>query len=172
MNKDSFKWCVVKPQKDLTNQRFNKLLVLRVVGRKNTNLIWECLCDCGNITYQGTGNLKRKNKPTRSCGCLITEVAKEFHKTHGMYKTRAYKCWLQIKQRCSNPKAKAYYWYGARGISYCREWEKFEGFLSDMGHPPTGKEIDRKDNNKGYSAANCHWVTHAENMANRRCSKR
>ena len=32
---------------DLTGQRFGKLVVVKDVGRENSNVLWECLCDCG-----------------------------------------------------------------------------------------------------------------------------
>lgn len=41
-----------------------------------------------------------------------------------------YWAWKAMKQRCKNPKCKAYKNYGARGIKVCNEWEKFEPFLS------------------------------------------
>jgi hypothetical protein len=40
-----------------------------------------------------------------------------------------------------------------------------------MGERPEGKELDRIDNNKGYSKENCRWVTRSENMQNTRRKK-
>lgn len=55
--------------KDLTGQKFNRLLVLEDSGqRKNRQVVWKCLCDCGNITYV-VGQALRDNH-TKSCGCL------------------------------------------------------------------------------------------------------
>lgn len=56
--------------RDLTGKRFGRLTVIRrskdYVSPKGAHLInWECLCDCGNITYCTSTNLKR----TKSCGC-------------------------------------------------------------------------------------------------------
>ena len=39
-----------------------------------------------------------------------------------------YWMWKALKQRCNNPKCKAYHNYGGRGITYAKEWEKFEPF--------------------------------------------
>jgi len=54
---------------DLTNHRFDQLLVLEEFGRDSQgNIIWKCLCDCNNITYVSGVNLRKGN--TRSCGCF------------------------------------------------------------------------------------------------------
>lgn len=53
----------------LDGQKFNKLLVLEAAGSTNSQKrLWKCLCDCGNITYVTTGDLK--NGHIASCGCL------------------------------------------------------------------------------------------------------
>lgn len=88
--------------------------------------------------------------------------------THGMKNTPIYRRWKGIKTRCSNKKDKRYHRYGGRGISVCAEWaNSFEAFYRDMGNPPfEGANIDRIDNNKGYSKDNCRWVTHTDNVRN------
>ena len=53
---------------DLTGQRFGKLTVISCSGKdKYNNRVWKCQCDCGNITYVTTSNLKSGNN--KSCGC-------------------------------------------------------------------------------------------------------
>ncbi len=73
-----------------------------------------------------------------------------------------------MKARCLNKNADRYKYYGARGITMCRRWLKFENFYADMGSRPYGKSLDRINNNKGYSPANCRWATHTVQMRNRR----
>ena len=82
-----------------------------------------------------------------------------------------YKTWVGMKQRCTNPKYTDYEYYGGRGITVCSSWLTFENFLADMGSRPVGKTLDRIDNNKGYSVANCHWVDNIEQNRNRRSVK-
>lgn len=54
---------------ELTGKRFNKLTVLRRLGKDKYNYaLWECKCDCGNITTANTTDLKTGRK--KSCGCL------------------------------------------------------------------------------------------------------
>lgn len=50
--------------KDLTGQRFRKLVVLEYLGSSR----WLCQCDCGNTTIVTTSHLKSGH--TRSCGCF------------------------------------------------------------------------------------------------------
>ena len=40
--------------------------------------------------------------------------------------------WVSMKQKCRNPNDNLYYLYGARGITYCEDWEKFIPFYEDM----------------------------------------
>lgn len=55
--------------KDLSGQRFGKLIVLAATeARKNGHVVWECKCDCGNMTVMTTGALKGNRMP--SCGCI------------------------------------------------------------------------------------------------------
>ena len=57
---------------DLTGQRFGRLTALCDSGRTKTQkVIWECRCDCGNITHVNTSNLRMGN--TISCGCASTD---------------------------------------------------------------------------------------------------
>jgi len=54
---------------NLEGERYGKLLVIRRTDeRSNDQVVWECLCDCGNYTNVLTGSLGSGN--TKSCGCL------------------------------------------------------------------------------------------------------
>ena len=60
---------------DLTGQRFGRLLVTALAGKKvypkSTVLIYRCQCDCGNETEVFASSLR--SKLTTSCGCLRHE---------------------------------------------------------------------------------------------------
>ena len=77
--------------------------------------------------------------------------------------------YYSMLSRCYNPNTQNFPYYGGRGITVCKSWIKNkEHFLrwATSRYMP-GLEIDRIDNNKGYSPRNCRFVTHAENLANR-----
>lgn len=77
--------------------------------------------------------------------------------------------WRSMCWRC-NPRHESHRNYHDRGISVCSEWlNSFEQFVKDMGpRPSPTHSLDRVDNDKGYSKANCRWATKHQQMANRR----
>ena len=93
------------------------------------------------------------------------------NRTHGKSKTRTYKIWAGMVQRCTNENVSCFDIYGARGITVAPEWRSFESFLADMGERPDGMSIERIDNDKGYSKDNCRWATSEAQSQNRRSNR-
>lgn len=133
---------------------------------------FRCQCSlCGGETTV----IKKMIDKTISCGCYAAVASSERNTKHGhgpsgvrKKKTPTYVSWQSMKARCHNPKATSYERYGARGITVCRRWHKFENFLADMGERPEGMTLDRRNNNRGYSKANCRWATPKQQHENRR----
>lgn len=154
----------------MIGQKFHRLTVIEDSGiRKHQKVWWRCLCDCGNETIVATSYLRSGH--TKSCGCGFIEKCKQGNLKHGMRWSRAYTIWSLMKKRCDDPKCKAYKNYGGRGISYDPSWRKFENFFADMGDPPLGTELDRRDNMSGYSKNNCRWVSRSVNARNKRVNR-
>lgn len=91
---------------------------------------------------------------------------------HGLAKHPLYKTWLNLRNRCNNPRGRNFERYGGRGIKVCERWSKFQNFLIDMGERPSpAHSIDRRDNSRGYGPKNCRWATRAEQACNRTSTK-
>lgn len=141
---------------------FGRLTVLKRVPEE-AGFSWLCKCTCGEKKRVRTGDLNSGN--VSSCGCAREDNGRE--PTHGMSHLPEYHVWHDMIRRCTNPKCKNYKNYGARDITVCKRWLDFEKFYKDMGTRPAGHELDREDNDKGYSKSNCRWVTHQQNNNNK-----
>jgi hypothetical protein len=156
---------------------FGRLTVVSCLKKRDKwyNKRYRCICICGTEIKVLGKNLK--NGCTSSCGCLRKErmhfVGKVgYRATHRMSYSVEYQTWLNMIQRCTNPKRIGWQYWGGRGIKVCRRWlDSFENFYMDMGPKPLGLSLDRKDNNKNYNKENCRWATRSQQNSNRRWFK-
>lgn len=150
--------------------RYGKLTIISPTNKRSGgNIIYKCICDCGKECYVSSGNL---GKSTNSCGCLV-EVNKI---KHNKSQTKLYDVWINMKQRCNNPKNPRYKNYGGRGIKICDEWNDFNNFYTwanqngyDEALNINKKQctLDRIDVNGDYEPSNCRWISNKEQQNNK-----
>jgi len=147
--------------KELTGQRFGRLVVAWPVGILGRRIKWMCFCDCGRFVAVSLSNLSTKH--VQSCGCLRKELCTK----HGAHKSVEYKAYTAAKYRCENPKDGNYRNYGARGIQF--RFKSFTEFLLAVGpRPQSHLSIDRINNNGHYEPGNVRWATYSEQNRNKR----
>jgi hypothetical protein len=156
--------------KDLTGNRYGRLVaVAREEISPNKDYFWKCLCDCGKTTKVTIGSLNSGH--TNSCGCLQKESRSIVNTTHNMSKTKEYKSWVKMRERCPVLTDQDYQNYGAIGITVQDSWiNDFSAFISYIGkHPKDGQKysIDRVENTKGYEEGNVRWATQNQQARNK-----
>ena len=86
------------------------------------------------------------------------------------HKTRLYKIWCGMRERCNRVNHSAYKNYGGRGIKVCLEWDDYVAFREWATNNGYSNELtlDRIDVDGNYCPENCRWVTMDEQHKNRR----
>lgn len=158
------------PLIDITGQRFGRLTVIeRAPKEGKTRTRWKCICDCGNITFSDSYQLRKGI--TQSCGCYHRELCGDQHRKHGYTRTRLYRIYYKMQERCYRPENDNYRWYGALDVTVCDEWlNDFQAF-ADWALAAGYKEnltIDRIDPEGNYEPSNCRWITIQEQQKNKR----
>lgn len=159
--------------KNLTGQKFERLTVLEFWGIRNHKAYWKCRCDCGEETVVLGAHLTGGH--SKSCGCLQREklrITIQNNGTHKMSHTSIYETWHSMKSRCLNSTNESYKNYGARGITVCERWLKFENFYEDVSKLPhfgeKGYTLDRINNDGDYCPENVRWADATTQNRNKR----
>lgn len=163
---------------DLTGKRFGRLTVIEECGRNaKRGILWRCVCDCGKEAIVPGETLRRGE--SQSCGCLRADRMCEalaahggrFYEKHGGYKTRLYRVWRSMINRCANQSDEyKFSLYGGRGVCVCDEWKGFSVFQAWALANEYSDElsIDQVNPDGDYCPENCRWVTAKGQARNRR----
>ena len=167
-----------KPVRDLTGQRFGRLVAVKPTKKTHYGYYWLCECDCGGKAEVITTSLTRGF--SLSCGCLRAymlnpdAVKLPTLVKHGLFGTRIYMCYHDMIRRCYATNRRHYKDYGGRGITVCEEWRKdvtaFVKWAMANGYAEH-LTIERKDVDGNYEPSNCTWATTAEQNRNQRRHK-
>ena len=136
---------------------------------------WLCKCECGTERAVARNSL-RKGAST-SCGCWRREFLSKSNKTHGRSKTKLYRVWAAMLERCNSVANKQYQSYGGRGITVCSEWEdfaKYSAYVDSLPKPKGVKRLslDRIDNDGNYEPGNLRWASDESQARNTRQATR
>lgn len=125
-------------------------IFIKVTQRKNKKwfAIFKCQ-KCGKSFETQINNVLSGN--TKSCGCTKGTY-------HGESKTRLYRMYAHILERCNNKKCKEYKWYGERGIE-CKfkDYVEFRDFALQNGYNDT-LTVERIDVNGHYEPQNITFI--------------
>lgn len=150
----------------MIGQKFHDLTVLGHAPSIKRRRYFVCLCVCGSTTVT-TGTRLRSGK-TKSCGCRRARNMRAVATKHGWAGHPLYVRWVQMHNRCYDPRHNRYYRYGARGIRVCDRWHDFNLYLADVhaGYVP-GLTLDRIDNDGHYEPGNMRWASYRVQARNR-----
>lgn len=96
---------------------------------------------------------------------------KRIYTHHGMTGTKIHEVWKEMNRRCRGTSKHSIKNYKDKGIKVCKDWKSAKVFIEwalSNGYKE-GLQIDRINNNSGYSPENCRWVTPKQN-ANNKCN--
>lgn len=154
----------------------NLEIVGHVVGKRGGTVRYQCVCICGarveptrqNVDAGRTTNCNicAKRYSGRSQEIFDDVIADK--RLRALWSSRH----AAMLSRCGDPRANHYADYGGRGITVAPEWHERRQFLSDVSSLPgwddEKRELDRTDNNRGYSKENCRMATRSEQNRNKR----
>ena len=150
--------------KDISGQVFGKLTVIERCenNTKSGNAQWLCICACGNKAI--VNGSKLRNGRTKSCGCNRKNSVAQ-----GYSKTRLYRIWTNMKNRCYKSSHDSYKYYGLLGIKVCHIWKysfiDFKKWAEQNGYDDD-LSIDRINSKGNYEPSNCRWINQKQQMNN------
>lgn len=133
---------------NLIGQRFGRLTVIALLNQQGKKK-WLCRCDCGRYTQAFSNNLKREKH--LSCGCALK----------GINRKRPFE-WIYNRLQTAGKKFGRVLTYAdfltfteIEECHYCNAPIYWMPYSQNKGRGNGAYNIDRKDNQKGYTKDNC-----------------
>ena len=134
-------------KKDISGNRYGKLIAIKPTDERSFGyIVWECLCDCGNIHYVTTNNLEMGH--VESCGTCTNHNSKGEEKikeilynnkivfqTEKMFDS----CYIDI------PSAKLRFDFYITNQNYLIEYDGKQHFIKDTGFGSDLENIQKRD---------------------------
>lgn len=143
----------------ILNTKYGRLTPLKIIGKKDSHTVFECICNCGTlISVKG---IYLKSGHTKSCGCLSKEL---LIKRNTLVKGQAsfnclfsrYKINAKIKNVSFNISKDCFKKLTKQNCYYCNR--KPSKSITNSSVKCNGSYIyngiDRVDNNLGYELTN------------------
>lgn len=132
--------------KDLTNQRFGRLVVIERAKSTDGRSRWLCLCECGNMSTPIGYHLSIGH--TVSCGCSVDALSSA-RSCYGAYERRA-KC----KQLVFTLTFDDWYNITQQNCVYCGKQPAQVYKVKSCSNSLIYNGVDRRDNVIGYTLEN------------------
>jgi len=160
--------------KDWKDIKIHFLTFIRPTSeRRSSAVLWEALCDCGNITYVIPSVATRKKGPIKSCGCYKITSSSINNRTYDPIISSARKIWRHTYMD-GNITFDDFYRLSQLPCYYCGDVPYNEYNISQVDKTSDYQRIhgkfiynglDRIDNAKGHTLDNvvtcckrCNWM--------------
>lgn len=128
---------------------------------------WLCVCSCGGRRLMTSSDVMSSRGRFAACAACKPRTIGRSRSTHGETKTRLFRIWAAMKNRCYREKNHNFKHYGGKGVRVCAAWQAYVPFRDwalANGYADS-LTIDRVDPSGNYEPANCRWITHFENVS-------
>jgi hypothetical protein len=166
-------WFVKNPSCEEVEIVKKKIILGKVAGTTYTDFNYKIIIPKEDFEYVSIGE-ERIKLPIQEPKQETLELKRNYQK-HSLTKTKGYKLWCNIIQRCYNPKNHSYKYYGEKGVImedyFKNSYENFISWLKGLRYYDDWLEsselsLDRIDNTLGYSRGNLKFSTKTEQVEN------
>lgn len=154
------------------DQNANERLVPELLYKtKKEKHEWKAMFQCPYCDNQFEAYISNVMRGRQhSCGCMRGQFQVESKGTHGASKTRLFRTYIHIRERCEKPYCKEYKWYGARGIKCVfKTFEEFRDYALANGYHDD-LTVERIDVNGDYAPGNITFIPQRLQACNTRRS--